>query len=196
MLFDNEKDVNTYIRDNGFFINKDDNALCVKTGLADFKKVDNITIGNNTIDAESRLLSFIEYNTYPFINFNAITIPVIDTTIFKLFDERNKRIQSNKAMQDEFKKSKSVVKKNFKLVYFDTVSSKCKSHYFMYNTKNDTLSEYDVHLLDESDMDKKTEFRNMLHFNNIMNDTLENEYSEQYNIEKKKFDELKINKVH
>lgn len=193
MLFNNEKEVNSFIRDNGFFVNESTDALYVKCSDYDFKQVNEISINRTIVNAKDRLFSFIEYNTYPFINFDGIKLPQINIDVFKKYDDRNKKINEHKKLQQEFNDSQSILKKSFKLVHFDRINHNNTSHYFIFNTKTENLSEYDEKLLEDADYQKCNYYSNQLQFNNAIFDDLVNEYSEEYETEKAKFNELKIN---
>lgn len=189
-MFNNEKEINTFIINNGIF--KNGSNFCIKTGETEYKVMDNITINNEVTNPETRLLEYIKANTYPFIDIN-ITFPHIDVNMFNTYNNRDDEIKDHQVIQQKIKNSPSILKKNFRLIYFETISPSETSHYWIYNTSNKTLSEYDKNLLSTSEKNKKLVFRNKLVFNKIIQDNLKNQYLETYTLEKDKFNKLKIN---
>ena len=190
IMFKNEKEIRDFITDNGIFIN--DNELCIKTSEKDYKILDNINVNGELISPERRLIEFIRNNAYPFIDID-ITFPIIDTIVFNQYNKRNEQIKQNRNRKVELNNAKSINKKNFKLIYFEKVKPS-ESHYWIYNTANNTLSEYSSNLLTPDEIDKRNVFPNKIAFDNIINDNLINQYKTKYDEEMEKFKGLKINK--
>ena len=191
-MFKSEKEIHDFINNQGLFIN--DGELCIKTSDSEFEKLNNICIGDEVIKATDRLDEFFRFNSYPFIDLNNITIPEIDIGIINKYHLRNERIKESKEMQEQIESAPHINKKHFRLIHFDKVKPN-DEHYWIYNTKDGNLSNYSNDLLSAADKKKAVEFPNILSFKRIIEDTLENQFTEQYNAENKKFEDLKINKL-
>lgn len=190
IIFKNKKEIQDFIRDNGIFKNNDE--LCIKTGENEYKILNDVSINGELISPEKRLMEFIRFNAYPFIDID-ITFPIIDVSIFNKYAKRDDEIKEHRAIKVELNNAKSVIKKNFKLIYFEKVKPS-ESHYSIYNTTNNTLSEYNNNLLTDDEISKRNIFKNKLSFERIIRDNLINQHKQKYDEEMEKFKELNINK--
>lgn len=190
-IFKSEKEICDFIKKQGLFINEDD--LCIKTSETEFERLQNICIDGEMIPAKTRLNEFIRFNSYPFINLVNITIPEIDISIINQYHNRNKRIEDNKTIKDEVKDASNILnKRHFRLVKFSKVKPN-EEHYWIFNTKTNSLSAYDNTLLSASEKNKAIEYPNKLFFQRAIEDNCKNQYEDLFKIENKKFQDIKIN---
>ena len=189
-MFNSEKEIMKFISDNGIFI-KNDGGLCVKTGENKYQTLEPLNINGEMIPPETRLIEFIKNQTYPFIDIN-LTFPQIDVDVYKKHFSREAEIKNHQVIQQKVNDAKPVIKKNFRLIYFERVAPS-DNHYYIYQTTDKTLNEYDNHLITDEDKTKKISFKNKIAFQKIMRDDLKNPYHDKYLIEKEKFQNLNIN---
>lgn len=190
-MFESQNDIDEFVDELGVFTNNN-GVLYVRTDKTDCKKANDIFINGVPFKAKDRLINHILNNSHPFLNMY-VTFREIDLTIFKQYDKRNKVIEKISKEQEKIKDAPQHIKKHFRLVHFSRISKKF-SKYWIYDIKDNSLTEYNESLLSESDKKKALSFQNKAVFKKITDDNLENEYTEAYKENLEAFNKLKINK--
>lgn len=189
-MFNSNKEIEDYINALGVFTNKN-GELYVKTSSKDCEKVGDVYINGVAFKPKDRLINHILNNTNPFLDFY-IVFKEIDLKVFKQYDNRNKAIKKITAEQQKIKDAPQHMKKHFRLVHFSRISKKF-SKYWIYDIKENNLTEIDESLLSEPDKKKALSYTNKAIFKKIIDDTLENEYADAYKENLTDFNALKIN---
>ena len=122
-------------------------------------------------------------------------IPIIDFKIFEDYDQRNIEIERHKALLEEITGSKSIFnrKKNYKLVYIKSHNHLVldKEQVGYYIVKDNNVVPVSSELLEEADMETAVQIHSVDTLRNALKDDMENQYTEIYNEELRKWESLK-----
>ena len=185
----------------GYFIyrNRTEYELGVKEGSGYRLITDNVKYNSFTNNYELTpiryLLMQINHqllNPESHITELSTVIPIVDFEVFTNYDNRNAEIERNKQLLEHIKGSKSIFgkKKDFKLIYVE-------NHNFLdiereqigyYVIKDNEVVPIDSALLDN--VDNAVKIDNLQDVKKALKDDLNNQYSEIYKEECRKWDSL------
>ena len=189
-MFESQEQIDEFIDALGVFTDAK-GVLYVKTSKTDCQKVDDIYINGVSFKAKGKLIDYLLNNSHPFLDLY-ILFREIDLSVFKKYDDRNNTIEQITEERKKIKDAPNHIKKHFRLIKFSRIIPKY-SNYWIWDIKENSLSEYNETLLSDSDKKKAITYQNKAIFQKIVDDDLENQYAEAYKENLADFKALKIN---